>query len=73
MPGADADIVVVDPHREWTVWPKEMVTRAKGWSPYDGMELKGMPVSTLVMEELAADNRQLTGKPKGRFVLVAKP
>jgi dihydropyrimidinase/dihydroorotase len=73
VPGADADIVVVDPHREWTVRSQEMVTRAKEWSPYEGMKLKGIPVSTLVMGELVAENRQVTGKPNGRFVPVAKP
>ena len=73
VPGADADIVIVDPHREWTVRSKEMVTRAKEWSPYEGMKLRGMPVSTLVMGELVAENRQLTEKPNGRFVPVAKP
>jgi dihydroorotase-like cyclic amidohydrolase len=73
VPGADADIVIVDPHREWTVRSKEMVTRAKEWSPYEGMKLRGMPVSTLVMGKLVAENRQLTGKPNGRFVPVAKP
>jgi dihydroorotase-like cyclic amidohydrolase len=50
-----------------------MVTRAKEWSPYEGMKLRGAPVSTLVMGELMAENRQLTEKPNGRFVPVAKP
>src|SRR5918992_1050168 len=34
-PGADADLVVLDPLEEWVVDPGELVTAA-GWSPYSG-------------------------------------
>ncbi|MGD0627518.1 MAG: amidohydrolase family protein [Thermodesulfobacteriota bacterium] len=72
VPGADADIVIVDPKRETTVRSKDMVTRSKEWSPFEGMKLKGLPVFTMVMGEIMAENRQLVGKPNGRFVPVKK-
>jgi dihydropyrimidinase/dihydroorotase len=72
VPGADADIVIVDPNRETTVRSKDMVTRAKEWSPFEGMKLKGLPVFTMVMGEIMAENRELVGKPNGRFVPVKK-
>ena len=39
-PGADADIVVLDPEATWVVDPTELVTPA-GWSPYSGRQLRG--------------------------------
>src|ERR671914_109815 len=39
-PGADADLVVLDPLEEWVVDPGELVTAA-GWSPYSGRRLRG--------------------------------
>jgi len=62
----------VDPNRETTVRSKDMVTRSKEWSPFEGMKLKGLPVFTMVMGEIMAENRQLVGKPNGRFVPVKK-
>jgi dihydropyrimidinase len=72
VPGADADIVIIDPDRETTVHAKDLVTRAKEWSPFEGMKLKGMPVLTMVRGEIAAEGRELVGKPNGRFVPVKR-
>jgi dihydropyrimidinase len=72
VPGADADIVIVDPNREATVRAKDLMTRAREWSPFEGMKLKGMPVFTMVMGEIVAENRELVGKPSGRFAPVKK-
>ena len=72
VPGADADIVVVDPNRETTIHAKDLLTRANGWSPFEGMKVRGMPVLTMVMGEIVAENRELVGKPKGCFVPVRK-
>ena len=40
IPGADADLVMLDPHEEWVVDPGALVTPA-GWSPYSGRALRG--------------------------------
>ena len=34
-PGADADIVIIDPHASWTITPETLYSNA-GWSPYEG-------------------------------------
>ena len=73
VPGADADIVIIDPERETTVRAKDLLTRANEWSPFEGMKLMGMPVFTMVMGEIMAEGRELVGKPNGRFVPVKKP
>jgi len=72
VPGADADIVIIDPDKEMTVRSKEMMTRSKEWSPFEGMKLKGVPVFTMVNGEIMAENRELVGKPNGRFVPVKR-
>jgi len=73
VPGADADIVIIDPQKETTVRAKDLLTRANEWSPFEGMKLTGMPVCTMVMGEIMAEGRELVGKPNGRFVPVKKP
>jgi dihydropyrimidinase len=72
VPGADADIVIVDPNKEATIHSKDLLTRAKEWSPFEGMKVKGMPVFTMVMGEIVSENRELVGNPNGRFVPVKK-
>ncbi|MEO0529254.1 MAG: dihydroorotase [Planctomycetota bacterium] len=45
--GYDADLVLVDTERRHTVRNVEQLTKS-GWSPWDGEELVGLPVRTLV-------------------------
>ncbi|MGH7775688.1 MAG: dihydroorotase, partial [Candidatus Dormibacterales bacterium] len=44
-PGADADLVVVDPGRAWTVSDDDVLSKA-GWSPFSGRTLRGRAVAT---------------------------
>lgn len=45
--GADADITVIDPEREWTVDRTRFCSRGKN-SPFHGWAMKGKPVLTVV-------------------------
>ncbi len=45
--GYDADLTVVDMKREETITDKWIASRA-GWTPYDGVKVKGWPVGTFV-------------------------
>ncbi len=45
--GYDADLTIVDPKREETITNKWVASRA-GWTPYDGMKVRGWPVGTFV-------------------------
>lgn len=45
--GYDADLVLVDTERHHTVRNVDQLTKS-GWSPWDGEELVGLPVRTLV-------------------------
>lgn len=61
-PGYDADIVVFDPHRTWTLRAEEL-HESCGWSPYEGMKLRGWVEQTYLRGALTADNGNIIGSP----------
>lgn len=44
-PGCDADLVLVDLQRKWTI-EKNWLKSKCGWSPFEGMKATGFPVAT---------------------------
>jgi dihydroorotase-like cyclic amidohydrolase len=46
-PGADADLVIVDPTQRWTVADEDILSKA-GWSPYSGRTFTGRAVRTFL-------------------------
>ena len=67
-PGADADIVLFDPDREWTLEPAAVQTRS-GLTPYAGRRFTGAAVRTLVRGATVFLDGELRGEPgHGRFV-----
>lgn len=70
-PGADADLLVLDPSAEWTVDPAALVTPA-GWSPYAGRRLRGRVIAAFSRGRQVWDGaRVLAGPGDGRFVPAA--
>lgn len=66
--GADADIVVLDPQDKWRFSADKSYSSAK-WSPYDGMELTGCVIATIVRGQVVYDGKEVVGKPGwGRFI-----
>lgn len=60
--GADADLALWDPDRQ------EVITQAKlhhgcDYTPYEGLAVKGWPVTTIVRGTVVFENGQITGKP----------
>lgn len=54
-PGADADLVLVDPEGSWKVSDDDIVSKA-GWSPYSGTTFRGRVVATWLRgQEVARD------------------
>jgi allantoinase len=47
QPGSDADLVIVDPNKEWTLTTNELLSKNKV-SPYVGYTFKGRVERTLV-------------------------
>ena len=68
LPGADADVLVLDPELEWEVDPTRLVTAA-GWSPYSGRRLRGRVIAAFSRGVQIWDGRQVVSPPgHGRFV-----
>jgi len=65
--GFDADLVVVDMDLEKKVENKNLFTKC-GWSPYDGMSLKGWPIMTFVNGELVFKQGEFVGDKVGKEV-----
>ena len=68
LPGADADLVVIDPTREWVVDPSTLITPA-GWSPYAGRRLRGRVVAAFCRGVQVWDGRRVSAPAgHGRYV-----
>ncbi len=52
--GAPADVTVIDPERKWTVKKSEFRSRSRN-TPFEGRELKGRAVFTIVGGEVRHD------------------
>jgi allantoinase len=70
-PGADADVLVLDPHAEWEIDPATLVTAA-GWSPYAGRRVRGRVLAAFSRGVQVWDGREvLADAGHGRFVPAA--
>lgn len=68
LPGADADICILDMNHEETIQNENVVSKCK-WSPYDGYTLKGAPETVLCRGHVVVDHYKVVGEPGfGRFV-----
>ncbi|MBL8114138.1 MAG: dihydroorotase, partial [Acidobacteria bacterium] len=70
-PGFDADLVLVDLERRHTLTAGEMATRC-GWTPFEGLEVTGWPVATILRGHVAMRDGEALGSPSGR-VLYSSP
>ena len=67
-PGSDADIVMLDPHKEVTI-TKSLLHENVDYTPYEGIEVTGWPVMTMVRGEIVVNDGELQKEPGfGRFV-----
>ena len=64
QPGADADIAMVDLGRKHTIRDAEIQSRSK-ISPWDGRNVKGLPIHTLVRGRFVMKDRVLVKATKG--------
>jgi dihydropyrimidinase len=73
-PGADTDVVVIDPEKEATLGVARMRSRAD-YSLWEGRKVKGVPVMTFLRGHLGMENGEIVGQvPTGKFVeQVIKP
>lgn len=69
--GFDADIVILDPDKEWEITPESLYYVNK-ISAFVGMKGKGLPVCTLVRGEIVAKDCKPVAEKKGFGELVKK-
>lgn len=68
VPGCDADIVVFDPRRELTL-SVETLHSALPFASYEGVAVRGAPVTTISRGEVIVSDGEFLGSPgRGRFV-----
>jgi allantoinase len=65
--GHDADLVIVDPDREFTVEASRLYHR-HAVTPYDGARLHGVVKMTMLRGEIVYDNHAVVGSPAGRLL-----
>ncbi len=71
--GSDADLAIVDPDKMHTIREADMLGKA-GYTPYEGMELKGAITMTLLRGEvLMEDGEVKLGPEYGQFVRSGAP
>lgn len=66
-PGADADLVLVDPAARRTLRNADVISKA-GWTPYDGRPVTGRVVRTYLRGRLVAADGSPVGDREGRFL-----
>lgn len=65
--GYDADLTLVDMKRRETITDAAMANKS-GWTPFDGVEVQGWPVMTMVRGHLAMRDGEVLGRDHGRPV-----
>lgn len=68
--GYDADFTIVDLKRTERLDDSKMASRS-GWTPFHGMQVKGVPVMTIVRGSVVMRDGELVGSPIGRAVRFA--
>jgi dihydroorotase len=67
--GSDADLTVIDLKAKRTLGKDLPVYSRMGFTPYEGMEVQGIPVMTISRGEVIAEDGKITGKPgRGKFI-----
>ena len=68
QPGADADLVLIDMKREWTIKSEKLHSKA-GWTPYEEWRVRGVPYLTMVRGEVLMEEGEVIGRPGyGKFL-----
>lgn len=66
--GSDADLVIVDTRKKMTIKAERLHYKV-GWTPYEGIKVKGAPVMTISRGVVIAENGEVTGKSgHGKFL-----
>ena len=62
--GFDADLTIVDMNKKIMIKNKDIESKC-GWSPFDGFEFKGTPISTIINGLIKMRDGKILGEPEG--------
>ena len=65
--GTDADITIVDPDVEYVMDQNRLHSKTK-LSPFDGRQMKGRPVCTIVRGTTVMKDGEILGEPQGHLI-----
>lgn len=66
--GSDADFAILDPSARWTIYA-DGLRSSSGWTPYEGLEVKGKIARTILRGKTIYDGKDVTSRPgDGVFV-----
>ena len=65
--GYDADLTIVDLNKEIIIKNENIVSKS-GWSPFNGMKLKGSPVATIINGTIKMIEGKVFEKPNGKVI-----
>ena len=65
--GYDADFTIVDMKAQRTI-TNDWIATPCGWTPFDGMQVTGWPMATLVRGQIVMREDEVQGTPQGRLV-----
>ena len=63
--GFDADFTIVDMNKKIII-KNENIESKCAWSPFDGYEFKGTPVSTIIAGQIKMRDGKILGEPDGK-------
>jgi dihydroorotase (multifunctional complex type) len=69
--GGDADLVIINMNKKITIQAEKLHYKV-GWTPYEGLKVKGVPTTTISRGEIIMDNGEIIGKA-GRGKFLARP
>jgi dihydroorotase-like cyclic amidohydrolase len=67
VPGADADLVLVDPERRAVIRNEDQQSKAR-ITPFAGREMRGWPVLTMVRGQVVMRDGEVDPTPRGVVV-----
>lgn len=65
--GTDADITIVNMNTKFTIKKEKLHSKSKV-TAFDGFNIQGIPVQTIVRGKTVMKDGQIVGKPEGRFI-----
>jgi dihydroorotase len=68
--GYDADFTLVDMKRQRTI-TNDWIVSPCGWTPFDGMDITGWPVATIIRGQQVMREDEVLGTPSGKLVRFA--